>query len=96
MNINQLIALAPIITIAGTAVAVMLSIAVRRNFILCLRHCRRRNHLVAAVTGHRIAGKSGSGNSIDSGGCLLAVLYGAVAVGRSCGAGVLLRLFQRS
>ncbi len=34
MNINQLIVLTPIITIAGTAVAVMLSIAVRRNFIL--------------------------------------------------------------
>ncbi|MGZ8160090.1 MAG: NADH-quinone oxidoreductase subunit N [Methylobacter sp.] len=34
MNINQLIALAPIITIAVTVIAVMLSIAVRRNFIL--------------------------------------------------------------
>lgn len=34
MNINQLMALAPVITIAITAVAVMLSIAVRRNFIL--------------------------------------------------------------
>ncbi|WP_340123980.1 NADH-quinone oxidoreductase subunit N [Methylobacter svalbardensis] len=34
MNINQLIALAPIITLAGTAIAVMLGIAVRRNFIL--------------------------------------------------------------
>jgi len=34
MNSNQLIALAPIITIAVTAVAVMLGIAVRRNFIL--------------------------------------------------------------
>lgn len=34
MNINLLIAIAPIITIAGTAIAVMLSIAVRRNFIL--------------------------------------------------------------
>ncbi len=34
MNINQLIALAPIITLAATAVAVMISIAVRRNFIL--------------------------------------------------------------
>jgi len=34
MNINQLIALAPVITLAGTAIAVMLGIAVRRNFIL--------------------------------------------------------------
>lgn len=34
MNINQLIALAPIITLAATAVVVMLSIAVQRNFIL--------------------------------------------------------------
>jgi NADH-quinone oxidoreductase subunit N len=34
MNINQLIALAPIVTIAGTAIAVMLGIAVRRNFML--------------------------------------------------------------
>lgn len=34
MNINQLIALAPIITLAVTAVAVMLGIAVRRNFML--------------------------------------------------------------
>ncbi|MDD5411014.1 MAG: NADH-quinone oxidoreductase subunit N [Methylobacter sp.] len=34
MNISQLFALAPIITIAVAAVAVMLSIAIRRNFIL--------------------------------------------------------------
>ena len=34
MNINQLIALAPVIVISGSVVAVMLSIAVRRNFIL--------------------------------------------------------------
>ena len=34
MNINQLTALVPIIIIAGTAIAVMLSIAVRRNFVL--------------------------------------------------------------
>ena len=34
MNINQLIALAPIVILAAAAVAVMLSIAVRRNFIL--------------------------------------------------------------
>ncbi|MDP1665002.1 MAG: NADH-quinone oxidoreductase subunit N [Methylobacter sp.] len=34
MNINQLIALAPVITLAGTAIAVMLGIAVRRNFML--------------------------------------------------------------
>ena len=34
ININQLIALAPIITISGTVVAVMLGIAIRRHFIL--------------------------------------------------------------
>lgn len=34
MNGNQLVALAPIITLAGTAIAVMLGIAVRRSFIL--------------------------------------------------------------
>jgi len=34
MNSQQLFALAPIITVAGTAIAVMLGIAVRRNFIL--------------------------------------------------------------
>lgn len=34
MNSNQLIALAPIIILAGTAIAVMLGIAVRRSFIL--------------------------------------------------------------
>lgn len=34
MNINLLIAIAPIIIIAGAAIAVMLSIAVRRNFVL--------------------------------------------------------------
>lgn len=34
MNINQLIALAPIVTLAAAAVAVMLSIAIRRNFVL--------------------------------------------------------------
>ncbi|MDO9269222.1 MAG: NADH-quinone oxidoreductase subunit N [Methylobacter sp.] len=34
MNINQLIAFAPVITLAGTAIAVMLGIAVRRNFML--------------------------------------------------------------
>ncbi|HEY8160422.1 MAG TPA: NADH-quinone oxidoreductase subunit N [Methylobacter sp.] len=34
MNSQQLIALAPIITLAGTAIAVMLGIAVRRSFIL--------------------------------------------------------------
>lgn len=34
MNIDQLIALAPIMTIAGTALAIMLGIGVRRNFML--------------------------------------------------------------
>jgi NADH-quinone oxidoreductase subunit N len=34
MNINQLAALAPIITMTGAAIAVMLTIAIRRNFIL--------------------------------------------------------------
>ena len=34
MNSNQLIALAPIITLATAAIAVMLAIAIRRNFIL--------------------------------------------------------------
>ncbi|WP_333876110.1 NADH-quinone oxidoreductase subunit N [Methylobacter sp.] len=33
MNINQLFALAPIITLAGTAIAIMLGIAIRRNFV---------------------------------------------------------------
>ncbi|MFZ2169928.1 MAG: NADH-quinone oxidoreductase subunit N, partial [Methylococcaceae bacterium] len=34
MNSNQLIALAPIITLATAAIAVMLAIAIRRNFVL--------------------------------------------------------------
>ncbi|MDD5461251.1 MAG: NADH-quinone oxidoreductase subunit N [Methylococcales bacterium] len=34
MNINQLVALAPIITLSAAAIAVMLAIAIRRNFIL--------------------------------------------------------------
>jgi len=34
MNINQLIALAPMITLTATVIAVMLGIAVRRNFML--------------------------------------------------------------
>jgi NADH-quinone oxidoreductase subunit N len=34
MDTNQLVALAPIITITGAAIAVMLTIAIRRNFIL--------------------------------------------------------------
>ena len=34
MNSNQLVALAPIITLSLAAIAVMLTIAIRRNFVL--------------------------------------------------------------
>lgn len=41
MNSNQLVALAPIITLSSAAIAVMLAIAIRRNFVLtcCIAAC---------------------------------------------------------